>query len=85
MAFNGGGQRREKNPNKIGALWLREDKDGKKYFGGKLEVGNQEIDVVVFKNGFKTEDKHPDYVVYISEKRGQAGQTQRRNTDDVPF
>lgn len=49
------------NEDKIGALWFKQ-KNGKDYFTG--EVNGQKI--VVFQNGFKQSDKHPDYVIYKS-------------------
>ena len=44
---------------KIGALWLRKDKNGKLYMSGKI----REEKIYVFRNKFKKEDKHPDYIV----------------------
>jgi uncharacterized protein (DUF736 family) len=38
---------------KIGALWLKETKDGKKYFSGVLEDLRGEIRIAIFKNDGK--------------------------------
>lgn len=47
---------------KVGALWLKEKKDGRGYFSGM--VG--EMRVVAFENDYKEEEKHPDYLIYKS-------------------
>lgn len=54
----------ERNPDEIGALWLRESK-GRKYLSGKI---NGEP-VVVFKNENKTNEKATDYRVLRSTRR----------------
>ena len=56
-----------KDPNEIGALWLKE-KNGHKYLSGKI---NGEY-VVVFKVKEKRSDKSPDYRVLRSQKREDA-------------
>jgi hypothetical protein len=54
------------NTKKIGALWVHEDKKGKKYLSGKC----QDVDIVVFKNGYKEEGTNkPDWIIYVSEKK----------------
>jgi uncharacterized protein (DUF736 family) len=65
--------------NKIGALWLKEDKNGKKYMSGL--VG--EIKVVVFKNNYKKEDKHPDYIVY--EQKENYSKEKKQEDEEIPF
>jgi hypothetical protein len=49
--------------NKVGAAWVKEidTKAGKQKI---LSVTIGEKRYTFFKNGFKTEPKHPDYVVY---------------------
>ena len=53
---------------KIGALWIKTGNSGK-FMSGTLSLDetdpNQTVKVLVFKNGYKEEAKHPDYVVYI--------------------
>jgi uncharacterized protein (DUF736 family) len=56
----------EKN-KPIGALWVNETKDGKKYLSGEVDINNIKVRIVVFKNNYKTEDKHPEYQIF--EKR----------------
>jgi uncharacterized protein (DUF736 family) len=58
----------------IGALWVRESK-GKKYLTGNIETnalidtGESKVKLVVFKNDYKKEDRHPDYRIFISQPR----------------
>jgi uncharacterized protein (DUF736 family) len=50
----------EKNLEKVGALWQNTSADGKPYFN--LDMSGTKY--VVFSNGFKEEDKQPDFIVY---------------------
>lgn len=78
---------------KIGALWLKETKDGKKYFSGVLEDLRGEIRIAIFKNDRKEKDNQPDYQIVVSEERREqhapADQTSTAtdevNLDDIPF
>lgn len=55
-----------KDPNEIGALWIKESAGGKAYLSGKIEgIGY----VVVFKNNNKKSDKQPDYRILKSKPR----------------
>jgi len=69
---------------KVGALWIRSAKNsGNKYMSGVVDLdGDNSIRVVVFKNGYKEEKKHPDYVIYIQEEDTTNTQDQ---DDDIPF
>jgi len=69
--------------DQLGALWLNESKAGKKYMSGI--IGGQKV--VVFKNGYKEEDKHPDYIVYKSKPRGDEPQRSEDDFEDdqIPF
>lgn len=69
----------------IGALWLNESKAGKKYMSGSIEIDGVKHKVVVFKNDYKEEDKHPDYKVYPSTPRDGQDQKPDDFTDDIPF
>jgi uncharacterized protein (DUF736 family) len=70
---------REKN---IGALWLKEGRKGK-YMSGVVTVNGVEQRIVVFKNHYKQEDKHPDYRIFMSKPREERfGQPA---SDAVPF
>ena len=47
--------------DKLGALWQRTSAKGD-YFTGTINGAK----VVIFANRFKTEEKHPDWIVYKS-------------------
>lgn len=51
--------------DKLGALWQKTGPKGD-YFTG--EINGQKI--VIFANGFKQSDKHPDWIIYKSVPRG---------------
>ncbi len=51
-------------PEKLGALWQKSSAKGD-YFTGEVNG----VKVVVFANGYKQSDKHPDWIVYKSEPR----------------
>lgn len=52
--------------DKIGALWVNEKNDNK-YLTG--EVNGEKV--VIFKNGYKKNDTHPDWIVYKSKPKGK--------------
>ena len=60
----------------IGALWVKESGKCGKYMTGQIDIepasemseGNI-IKLVVFKNTYKKEDKHPDYRIFISQPK----------------
>lgn len=52
----------------IGALW--EKKSGKgTWFSGSIETNGEKIQIVVFKNDYKKEEKHPDYKIFVSKPK----------------
>lgn len=67
----------------IGALWEKESKKGTRYLSGKVKVGGQEVEIVVFENDKGDNSKRPDYRIFESEKRGDA--PQKNFKDEVPF
>ena len=70
--------------DKIGALWLQKDKNGNTYMSGN--VGDTKV--VIFKNTYKKEDKHPDYVVYEKTAKKEEPKYNRQpgdDTEDIPF
>ena len=52
-----------------GALWLNVSKTGTKYMSGSVEIDGVKTKIVVFKNNYKEEEKHPDYKIYLSTPR----------------
>ena len=77
----------------VGALWLNESRDGKKYMSGSVDLPcGQKLKVVVFKNTYKQPgEKTPDYKIYPAEDRGAgsppppAGGPADDDSDQVPF
>ena len=77
---------------KIGALWLKETKDGKKYMSGVLEDIRGEIRIAVFRNDRKEKDNHPDYQIVLSEERKERSESDQTvdsadavDLSDIPF
>jgi len=56
-----------KNQNELGALWKKKSKTGMSFLSGYInDHDGQRIDVVVFANSKKTNEKAPDYRLYVS-------------------
>jgi uncharacterized protein (DUF736 family) len=53
----------DKSNGKLGALWLKTSKEGMKYMTGTIMVNGVTTKITVFKNKYKTEVKHPEYVI----------------------
>jgi len=73
---------------KVGALWLKEGAKGK-YMSGEIEVGDQKISVLVFRNDKDGQEKRPDYRVFVPEDDEEGEQRapvkEESFDDDVPF
>lgn len=69
-----GGEKMESNLEKVGALWQNTSAEGKSYFN--LDLEGQKF--VVFPNGFKSEEKQPDFLVYERVKETQASQKSKK-------
>lgn len=51
--------------NKIGALWIRETRGGGQHMTGEVEIDGRKHRIVVFKNGYRTEEnRQPHYTIY---------------------
>lgn len=57
---------------KLGALWEKKNSMGGSFFSGVLNVNGEAIKIVVFKNGYKKEERQPDYEIFASEPKPQA-------------
>jgi uncharacterized protein (DUF736 family) len=56
-----------KNQNELGALWKKKSKSGMSFLSGYInDHDGQRIDIVVFANGNKKNEKAPDYRLYVS-------------------
>lgn len=62
----------------LGALWKKKSKTGMSFLSGYInDHDGQRIDVVVFANGNKKNEKAPDYRLYVSKP------LQNKTTDKV--
>ena len=68
----------EKNPNEIGALWIKTSKKGIEFMSGTING----VDVVCFRANKKTE-KQPDWNVLKSELRDDS-KTRQRDAREAP-
>ena len=50
----------------IGGLWKNKTKKGDTYLSGSIEIGGEKVKIVIFKNNYKEEEKHPDYRIFES-------------------
>jgi uncharacterized protein (DUF736 family) len=65
--MNNTNQNTNKNQNELGALWKKKSKTGLSFLSGYInDHDGQRIDVVVFANSKKTNEKAPDYRLYVS-------------------
>lgn len=64
-----------KDPNEIGALWIRTGPKGQ-YMTGSITVNGEAIKIVCFPNNFKKEERHPDWRVLISQPKGEKEEKQ---------
>jgi hypothetical protein len=63
---------------KIGALWSKRDKNNQMYLTGKL--GDAQL--LVFPNGYKENEKQPDYLCYVA--AGKPETRQKSLVEEVP-
>lgn len=59
---------------KLGGLWLNKTRDGKEYLSGNI---NGNVKILIFKNDYRSEDKHPTHVMYLAPVEKQDDQQQR--------
>ena len=56
---------------KIGALWSKRDKNKQMYLTGKL--GDAQL--LIFPNGYKENERQPDYLCYVATGRSEEKQS----------
>ena len=56
---------------RLTGLWKAKDKKGRTYLQGSI---SPVVKVFVMENGYKTEDKQPDYYLYLSPHSKQKDQ-----------
>jgi len=61
---------------KVGVGWAKTSQDGtKKYVSIVINGGlAPDINLVMFKNGFKEEENQPDFIIYLNAPKDAAGQ-----------
>ena len=72
-----------RNADELGALWMKRTTKNDVYFTGSISLdgGATKTKIVVFKNGHKKADTHPDYRILLSRPKGETAPRQ----DDDPF
>jgi len=70
----------ENQEQSIGALWSKQSKNGANYLSGSVEIDGKKTQIVVFKNKFKEQDKHPDWKIFISQPQNRQ---ENSSTDNV--
>ena len=69
----------------IGALWLKEGKNGK-FMSGEIEIDGEKTSILVFKNTYKEKPNQPDYkILPASDNRRRETRQSDDFEDDVPF
>lgn len=58
----------------IGALWAKTSKKGLEFMSGTIELpDNSRMEIVLFKNNRKSKPNHPDWNIFKSAPRPEAG------------
>jgi uncharacterized protein (DUF736 family) len=71
---------------KLGAMWKRLNKNKEPYLTGVIEVKGKKINIIVFKNGYKNTDNHPDYIIYEKEEEVKKPVIEKHEDyNEIPF
>lgn len=80
-------QNNNNKKDELGALWKKKSKSGMSFLSGYVKVDDlgleKEIKVVVFANTNKSNDKAPDYRIYVS-KPLEVGAVQTKQEVEKP-
>ncbi|MCL2480150.1 MAG: hypothetical protein FWF38_00410 [Spirochaetaceae bacterium] len=57
---------------KIGCLWKKETKEGKKYMSGIIEYPGTNLQFAVFVNEEKEKDSQPDFIINWSPEKKES-------------
>lgn len=74
--------------NKLGALWLKRGKTGNIFMSGIITLADDSvIKLLVFKNNYKEESRHPDYQIFEvpDEEPIRSAGVGAITDDDIPF
>ena len=71
---------------KVGVGWSKTSQDGtKKYVSIVINGGlSPDLNLVMFKNGFKEEENQPDYIIYMNPPRDAAGALAQQPAGKAP-
>lgn len=79
--------KKEKNPNNIGSLWIKKSQTGKTFLSGLIEHKGEKVYFSVFPNTYKDNEKQPDYNImksnYEAPKDEFIGETNKDIGKDV--
>jgi hypothetical protein len=69
---------------KLGGLWKNQTKDGEMMLSGSLGYN---INIKIFKNGYKDKENDPDYILYLAPKpkKEEGGGYKKDQDDDIGF
>ncbi|MBE3126176.1 MAG: hypothetical protein IMZ57_11040 [Acidobacteria bacterium] len=56
---------------KLGAFWFKKLPDGREFTNGEITINGVKTPISLISNKFKTEDKHPDWIIILDEFRAQ--------------
>jgi len=73
----------------VGAFWKRE-KNGKGFYSGIIEIDKLTIEegkaqILLYKNDYKKEDRHPDLKIFQIKDDAQSRQNQEPIPENSPF
>lgn len=50
-------------------MWEKTTQKGGKFLSGQITINGEAVKFVAFKNGYKKEDRHPDWKLYLSKPK----------------
>lgn len=70
----------------MGALWIKDGKNGK-YMSGVVEIDGVKHNIVVFKNNYKERENQPDYRILKPKPKDAPKEETKQDDfkDDIPF
>ena len=71
----------EEKKEKYG-LWEKQDKSGNPVISGPYKEGKK---FVIFKNGYKSQSNHPDYILYVKDATPKQAFTKNPDQEEIPF
>lgn len=72
------------NERKV-SLWVKESKNGSKFFAGNLTLNGVDYDIVIFKNNNIKSERSPGYTGQIKDKNATVNREVDNRKFDNPF